>query len=293
MTGSTATGTYFRLIFPGRKTQSGRFFENAGSRCSDRSYTVLTAGRQGGLMSGAFQPGQRPAFTRKGDAAANAIVRPVSFTGINLSLSTSPTDPQTRRQVPPPKIYDSRGRLTGQLQALSIAWDGIFINQGSPKPGGLLTGATLPVTGTYSAITHKFVLTWMSQIVGGRFNGFTGYWHLAGTFKAEPGNSSPGTPKTHTTRKTATISPLRKDVDLINCGVSPGGWSAGGVVTNPSRHATNYNITVRFIAESSRNLGSGTTTVPLAAGQSKLWSAHATFVAPSHVGCVLNTVSTG
>jgi hypothetical protein len=26
------------------------------------------------------------------------------------------------------------------------------------------------------------VLTWKSLIVGGQFNGFTGYWHLEGTF---------------------------------------------------------------------------------------------------------------
>jgi hypothetical protein len=28
------------------------------------------------------------------------------------------------------------------------------------------------------------VITWASAVVGGPFNGFTGYWHLTGTFTA-------------------------------------------------------------------------------------------------------------
>jgi hypothetical protein len=38
------------------------------------------------------------------------------------------------------------------------------------------------VTGTYNAQTHAYVLTWSSLISGGPFNGFTGVWHLKGTF---------------------------------------------------------------------------------------------------------------
>jgi len=38
------------------------------------------------------------------------------------------------------------------------------------------------VSGTYDSATHAFVITGASEIVGGPFNGFTGYWHLPGTF---------------------------------------------------------------------------------------------------------------
>ena len=34
----------------------------------------------------------------------------------------------------------------------------------------------------YDAATGAFVISWTSQIVGGPFNGFSGYWHLQGHF---------------------------------------------------------------------------------------------------------------
>jgi hypothetical protein len=43
---------------------------------------------------------------------------------------------------------------------------------------------TRPVTGTYDAKTKTFTITWYSAIVGGPFNGFTGYWHLQGHVKS-------------------------------------------------------------------------------------------------------------
>ena len=54
-----------------------------------------------------------------------------------------------------------------------------------PKPGGAKPGLTAAVTGTYNAKTHAFLLSWTSQVVGGPFNGFTGEWHLTGTFVAK------------------------------------------------------------------------------------------------------------
>jgi hypothetical protein len=38
-------------------------------------------------------------------------------------------------------------------------------------------------SGLYEEKTHAFVLIWASQIQGGPFNGFSGYWHLQGTFR--------------------------------------------------------------------------------------------------------------
>ena len=76
------------------------------------------------------------------------------------------------------------GKLSGNLEALSAAWRRVFINQGSPKPRGRRPGLTQPVSGTYNARTRSFVLTWTSQIVGGPFTGFIGYWHLVGKFVA-------------------------------------------------------------------------------------------------------------
>ncbi|HVA43225.1 MAG TPA: hypothetical protein VNF50_07070 [Acidimicrobiales bacterium] len=179
---SGAAGTYFRMINPGGSIASGPFFENPDSRCSDKSYTLATAGSDGGLVTGRYQPNPSPAFDAKGDARAAGIVNPQSFTGIDFSLSTDPVDPQARRAVPVPSINAAGGVLTGQLEAWSVAWNNQYFNQGSPKPGGSSPGLTAPVSGTYDSTTRAFALTWASQVVGGPFNGFTGYWHLQGTF---------------------------------------------------------------------------------------------------------------
>jgi hypothetical protein len=88
--------------------------------------------------------------------------------------------------VAAPEIFDNKGTLSGQVTAWSAAWNNLYFNQGSPKPGGGSPGLTAPVSGTYDSATHAYVLTWASQVVGGPFNGFTGYWHLQGTFVPSP-----------------------------------------------------------------------------------------------------------
>lgn len=182
----TVTGSYFRLIFPHGNVNTGFFFENTSSPCTDKSYTILKPGAQGGLATGTYQRGPRHAFTPTGNARANAIVQPVLFATAELSLFTQPIDPQTGRAAPPPSVVESGGRLRGQVEALSLAWNKVFINQGSPKPGGVRPGLTVPVKGTYNARTHAFVLAWTSQIVGGPFTGFIGLWYLTGTFTPPP-----------------------------------------------------------------------------------------------------------
>jgi hypothetical protein len=76
-------------------------------------------------------------------------------------------------------------KLTGNFEAWTAEWNKIYFNQGAPKPNKAqpYPGLTQPVTGTYDAKTGAFTLTWYSAIVGGPFNGFTGYWHLEGRLK--------------------------------------------------------------------------------------------------------------
>ena len=59
----TAAGSYFRLIFPKGNILFGPFFQNSTSPCFDKSYTTISPGTQGGLVTGAFQPGPPRAFT--------------------------------------------------------------------------------------------------------------------------------------------------------------------------------------------------------------------------------------
>ena len=182
-TSATPTGTYFRMIQPGGTVAKGKYFSNPDSSCPDKSFTVERPGSDGGLITGTFQPNPAKAFDAHGDALANRIVEPDSFTAIQFAVSTNSTDPQTRKKVNPPHIVNKDGKLSGQISAWSAAWNNLYFNQGSPKPDGSRPGLTTAVTGTYDASTHKFVLTWTSQIVGGPFNGFSGYWHLEGTFR--------------------------------------------------------------------------------------------------------------
>lgn len=290
------TGSYFRLIFPGGSVSGGRFFLNANSGCGDRSYTLLRPGSQRGLVTGSYQPPPIPQFGRRGSARANSIVRPVSFTGVNLSLSTSAIDPQTRRPVPVPKIFDDSGTLSGQVEAISVAWNNQHINQGSPKPGGLRPGTTTAIAGTYNADTGSYEMTWTSQIVGGSFNGFVGYWHLEGKFvDAGAATTHPGrgtvpavASKTtsSTTRAAASTSPI---VNLVNCAPVAGGWSSGGLVVNRSNRTASYGITVFFTTAAGKRLASASTVGSLAAGKFGFWEVSASFRAPANVDCELAT----
>jgi hypothetical protein len=180
--GYTVSGTYFRMIFPNGSIANGKFFTNPDSLCSNNTYTLAVPGTQGGFVTGKYQPNPAPAFSGQGSALADKIVTPQSFTAIDFSIATNKKDPQTGTTVPPPSIIDTNGKLSGQMEAWSASWNKQYFNQGSPKPNGSRPGLTRPVTGTYNAKTHAFVITWASEVVGGPFNSFTGYWHLSGTF---------------------------------------------------------------------------------------------------------------
>jgi hypothetical protein len=137
------------------------------------------------LVTGTYQPNPNPAFNAQGGALASGIVQPQSFTAIDFSIATNKVDPQTGDHVPAPSLSVANGKISGQVEAWSASWNKLYFNQGSPKPGGADPGLTAPVTGTYNAKTHAFLLSWTSQVVGGPFNGFTGDWHLTGTFVAK------------------------------------------------------------------------------------------------------------
>ena len=169
------SGSYFRMVFPGGK----RYFANPDSSARDKTVTYLRAGRQGGLRTGAFQEHPRPAFDRRGNSLAAAIIRPVTFAGIRFGLATLPRDPQSKRATGRPAI-DRRGRaLSGRLGAFTAEWNNQYFNQGAPKPGS--SGGQ--VHGRYNPRSRHYVLEWRSPIKGGPFDGFTGVWHLQGVFR--------------------------------------------------------------------------------------------------------------
>jgi hypothetical protein len=181
-TTGTPTGSYFRMIDRGGTVQNGKYFRNPDSPCKDQSFSTQQPGTQGGLVTGSFQASPATPFDAKGNSLATKIATPGTFTAIKFGVETDPVDPQTHKNVPAPAIYANGSKLTGQLEAFSASWNNQYFNQGSPKPGGAYPGLTTPVSGTYDAKTGKFVLTWASQIQGGAFDGFSGFWHLQGKF---------------------------------------------------------------------------------------------------------------
>jgi hypothetical protein len=162
-----AGGSFLRMVLPG----GGKYFDNPDSRSPDKSYTLISPGSDGGLATGRYQPGPSPAFDSKGDARADSIMCPQSFDGISFSVVSLAKDPQSGAKNPVPSIRLTGRTLSGQVEAVTAEWNGQYFAQGSRS-----------VTGRYNPKTRAFLLTWTSPISGGPFNGFSGYWHLQGTF---------------------------------------------------------------------------------------------------------------
>jgi hypothetical protein len=170
------------MIQPGSSATSPTYLANANSRAADQTYTILNPGTAGGLETGAYQPDANPAFASNGDALSSSVIAPETFFGVKFSAATNKVDPQTGLTTTLPAIAANGSSLSGDLRAFSASWNDQFFNQGAPKPDATLPGLTKAVTGSYDSSTRAFTLTWRSLIVGGPFDGFTGEWHLAGTF---------------------------------------------------------------------------------------------------------------
>jgi hypothetical protein len=172
--GGKPHGTYFRMIFSGGRG----FMPNPDSRSRNKTYTLGRPGRDGGLATGRFQGHPSPPFSSHGNALANRIIKPENYTSIAFSVATLKVDPQSKKTVSVTSARVSGRRLTVNVPGFTAEWNKQYFNQGAPKPDG--SGS--PATGTYNAKTKRYVLTWTSKIHGGAFNGFSGYWHLEGTF---------------------------------------------------------------------------------------------------------------
>jgi hypothetical protein len=160
------SGSYFRMLQP-----DGSYIPNADSACVDTTYSGLTAGTDGGLVTGAYQAAPDPAFDATGNATADAIFAPVKFFGAAFGGATDPAESI-------PSLVATDGELAGDLAAFTAYYAAGSFNQGAPKPDG--TGEA-PM-GTIDPEAGTYVLEWTSLISGGAFNGFTGVWHLEGTF---------------------------------------------------------------------------------------------------------------
>jgi hypothetical protein len=134
-------------------------------------------GSDGGLVTGVYQSAPDPAFDETGNGLSEAITEPTLFFGVGFAVGTE-------EDGNIPMIVATDGELTGDLSAWTAFYGDLVFLQGSPYPDGSLPGLTTAISGTVDPDTGDYVLEWSSQIVGGAFNDFTGFWHLEGTFAA-------------------------------------------------------------------------------------------------------------
>jgi hypothetical protein len=204
--GGTASGTYLRMVLSGGTNAAGPYFSNSDSSCPDNTYTLLSPGSAGGLVTGTYQAAPSPAFDGEGNALADQITAPVAFEGVKFATATNPVDPQTGQRTSPPNIEANGTSLSGNLEAFGVSWNNQQFNQGSPKPGGTSPGNTAAVSGTYDPATGAYTLQWSSQVVGGPFNGFSAYWHLTGRFiPTEAGSAAVPVPNGSLARPPTTV----------------------------------------------------------------------------------------
>ncbi|HET7481633.1 MAG TPA: hypothetical protein VFK89_02105 [Actinomycetota bacterium] len=182
--GGKTTGSWMRMVQPKGTMDKGPFVENADSNCADLTYTLMTPGTDGGLITGEYQAEPDPAFDKNGNALADRIMQPLSFYAVQYSVAYDRVDPQTGTRVDPPTLtIGDDGSLQGELPGWSVSWNKQNFNQGAPKPDGSTPGLTTGPSGTYDEKTGHFTLEWASEVTGGPFDGFTGFWHLEGVFE--------------------------------------------------------------------------------------------------------------
>ncbi len=82
----------------------------------------------------------------------------------------------------------------------------------------------------------------------------------------------------------------RNDVALTTCARSPGGWSAGGTVTNSGDEKAGYTIVISFTDKHSTVLARETAELEVPSGGDRTFTVTAEFAAPADVVCVLRGV---
>lgn len=182
--GAVTAGSYFRMAQAGGTAQDGPFIDNGDSTCGDTTFTALTPGDDGGLITGEYQEQPDPPFDDATNGTASAIITPTTFFGIDFAMATNPVDPADDIEAAAPSLTAGEdGTLTGDLGAIGVAYADLHFNQGAPKPDGSTPAGTSGPEGTYDEATGEYTLDWTSPIIGGPFDGFTGIWHFEGTFE--------------------------------------------------------------------------------------------------------------
>lgn len=105
-----------------------------------------------------------------GEYAQNIVTWNFGFFGPVTNYTAASCNGECAGGGPAPSgtVDDVAGTITVDMSSWFAFWNGNDFNQGGTA------------TGTYDANTGAFTIGWSSLIVGGSFDGNTGYWELSG-----------------------------------------------------------------------------------------------------------------
>lgn len=114
----------------------------------------------------------------------STVLTSFKFFGVNTYIGTNGLSYQSGNIKPVVSAtVDVIGNLTVELSSWEVEWNGSVFEQG---PRASQAAGFTPAYGTYDFDTGHYVVSWLSKIVGGPFNGVPGYWTLEGTILADP-----------------------------------------------------------------------------------------------------------
>lgn len=122
--------------------------------------TAITAGPASPIVAGTYQ----------GSNTAAGTLTNFLFFGTPVFTFTAASDPGIAGGGPAPSgtADATTGTIAMDMSSFFASWNGTDFSQGGQA------------TGTYNGSTGDYSMNWSSTIVGGSFNGQTGYWHLSG-----------------------------------------------------------------------------------------------------------------
>jgi hypothetical protein len=180
------SGSYLVVV----SAAAGKAVRNRQSGCSNRDYTPLRPGTDGGVETGAFQDGPSPLFDARRNSRAGAIIAPTEFDGFRLGFATSEYDeqdsPAGQPAFVPPVAVVTGSHLTVDLRSLVLSYAGRPSSTCRQAFGlGCWQLGSRSATGSYDPTTHRYSITWFA---GESFTpkGDSIEVHLEGSFAAKP-----------------------------------------------------------------------------------------------------------
>ena len=184
--GSCATTHADRDVLPHdlsrREPHGGKFFDNPDSTCTDKSYTLAVPGTAGGFTTGKYQP--EPGAGLLGDGK-----RPVEHDHPTTVVHGHQLQHRHESEGSPDRSCrtgaDDQGQereALGTGRGVERIMEQALLQSGLAQARRHLAWADRAGHRDLQLQDPRLRADVGSAVVGGPFNGFTGYWHLQGKF---------------------------------------------------------------------------------------------------------------